>query len=203
MKLVLTGGPSGGKTTLAMTLQKEFQGSVFLVPEAASILFAGGWPRRKSLAGVKHQQKAIYTVQYELEALLGEENIGRLIICDRGSLDGIAYWPGENAETEYMTAINSSIEQEIKRYDWVIHLDTAPEAHYDVSNPLRHEDFHEAQTINQRVKDAWAKHPQRFIVNNQHCGHFIKKISQALSIVELILEGKAYEEIKKQLGIHT
>lgn len=69
-KIVLTGGPSGGKTTLANAIQKEFASHVMVVPEAASIVFGGGWPRRKTVNGVQQQQKAIFYLQRELEVLL-------------------------------------------------------------------------------------------------------------------------------------
>ncbi len=49
MKVVLTGGPSGGKTTLAATIQKEFSDQVLIVSEAASMLFSGGFPRRPGI----------------------------------------------------------------------------------------------------------------------------------------------------------
>jgi tRNA uridine 5-carbamoylmethylation protein Kti12 len=39
MKIVLTGGPSGGKTTLAGTLQKEFSEKVLIVPATDKKLF--------------------------------------------------------------------------------------------------------------------------------------------------------------------
>ena len=64
-----------GKTTLALTIQKEFTRSVIVVPEAASIVFGGGWPRRKTVSGVQHQQKAIFYVQREVEELLFHEQI--------------------------------------------------------------------------------------------------------------------------------
>lgn len=48
VKIVVTGGPSGGKTTLIEALQKDLKGKVAVVPEAASILYRGGFPRRST-----------------------------------------------------------------------------------------------------------------------------------------------------------
>lgn len=200
-KIVLTGGPSGGKTTLAQALQKEFVSQVVIVPEAASILFGGGWPRRKDIVGVQHQQRAIYFTQRELESLVLTENPDRLLICDRGSLDGIAYWPGPGPGTDFIATVSSTMEKEIARYDWVLHLDTAPASYYDLANPLRNESFDEAWKLNEKIKDAWAKHPRRFVIDNHKSGHFLEKLQRALQVIELIIAKTPYAEIKAKLGV--
>ena len=198
-KIVLTGGPSGGKTTLANAIQKEFASHVMVVPEAASILFGGGWPRRKNVVGVQLQQKAIYFLQRELEALLVGENPDRLIVCDRGSLDGVAYWPGPGAGSDFLTSVSSSFDEEVARYDWIIHLDTAPASYYDLTNPLRNESFEEAWKLNERILHAWSAHPQRFVISNSETGHFFEKLQRAMMVVEKIIEGNSYQEIQSHL----
>lgn len=199
MKLALTGGPSGGKTTLAQAIQKEFSSSVTVVPEAASIVFGGGWPRRKTVVGVQHQQRAIYYLQRELEGLLYHENQTKLLVCDRGSLDGMAYWPGPGPATDFLETVGTTLEREVSRYDWLIHLDTAPASYYDLTNPLRNESFEEAWRLNEKIKEAWSAHPQRFVIDNHEGGHFIEKLQRALLVVEKIIEGKTYAEILSEL----
>ncbi len=199
MKLVLTGGPSGGKTTLAQAIQKEFTGQVIVIPEAATIIYGGGWPRRKTSIGVQHQQRAIFYVQRELESLLASENRDKLLICDRGSLDGIAYWPGPGPGSEFLSSVGTTVEAEVARYDWVIHLDTAPVSYYDLTNPLRNESFEEASKLNEKIKEVWASHPQRFVIDNHESGHFIEKLQRALLVVERIIEGRSYAEIQSEL----
>jgi predicted ATPase len=198
-KIVLTGGPSGGKTTLANAIQKEFASHVMVVPEAASIVFGGGWPRRKTVNGVQQQQKAIFFLQRELEVLLVGENPDRLIVCDRGSLDGVAYWPGPGPASDFLAAVGSSFEEETSRYDWIIHLDTAPASYYDLTNPLRNESFEEAWKLNERIKQAWSSHPQRFVIDNNEAGHFFEKLQRAMMVVEKIIEGRSYQEIQSLL----
>ena len=199
MKLVLTGGPSGGKTTLAQAIQKEFTSQVIVIPEAASIVYGGGWPRRKTQVGVQHQQRAIFYVQRELESLLLAENPGRLLICDRGSLDGTAYWPGPGPAADFLASVGTSVEQEVERYDWVMHLDTAAASNYDLTNPLRNENFEEAWKLNEAVQEAWSTHPQRFVINNHESGHFIEKLQRALLVVERIIEGRSFNEIQSEI----
>ncbi|MES2856765.1 MAG: ATP-binding protein [Bdellovibrionota bacterium] len=198
-KVVLTGGPSGGKTTLAQLLQKEFSSRLFVCPEAASIVYGGGWPRRKNQVGVQFQQRAIYYLQRELEGLIASENQERVIICDRGSLDGIAYWPGPGPGTDFLDTVFSSVETEVARYDWVIHLDTAPLSYYDQTNPLRNESFEEAWKLNESIKLAWSAHPRQFIITNSESEHFLDKMQKALFVVERIIEGDDYEDIKAKV----
>src|SRR5688572_33265034 len=44
-RIALTGGPGGGKTTAADLFRRELGEAVVVVPESATILFAGGFPR--------------------------------------------------------------------------------------------------------------------------------------------------------------
>ncbi|MGZ3722430.1 MAG: ATP/GTP-binding protein [Bdellovibrionales bacterium] len=192
MKIVLTGGPSAGKTSLALVLSKTYPEQVNIVPEAASILFTGGFPRRDDIEQLECQQRAIYYVQRELERTVGIESAERTLICDRGSLDALAYWP--SSEADFFKSIGSSMEQEISRYQWVIHLETATAAQYKLSK-LRTESALEAEEINTRVKHAWRNHPHRIIIPNSI--DFPTKIKLALKIVRAIYENLQPEEIRK------
>ena len=44
-RIVLTGGPGGGKTTAADLFRREIGEKVVVVRETATMLFAGGFPR--------------------------------------------------------------------------------------------------------------------------------------------------------------
>jgi nicotinamide riboside kinase len=192
VKIAITGGPSGGKTTLIEALKKEFGQKVKVVPEAASILYKGGFPRVKSYDGYFHAQKAIYETQKELEALRVKTNPEQLIVCDRGSLDALAYWP--DTEEHFYKVVGSSRAIELARYQWIIHLDTATEPDYDTSNPVRTEDFHEALLLNEKIKKSWEGHPQRFIITAEN--DFFSKMKKATNVIEAILEKKSFAEIR-------
>lgn len=195
-KIVVTGGPSGGKTTLIEGLKKELGDTVVLVPEAASLLYRGGFPRLKSRHAAIHTQRAIYQTQKELEDLIpGEDKKARLIVCDRGSLDSIAYWP--SSQKHFFDNIKSSRRKEVARYDWVLHLDTASRKFYDLKNPIRTESFDEASSLNDRVKRAWAGHPRRFIIGSNE--DFLSKMTLSLAVIRAILDGASYEKIQKEL----
>lgn len=186
VKIAITGGPSGGKTTLIEALKKEFGAKVKVVPEAASILYKGGFPRIKSYEGYCHAQRAIYFTQKELEDLRCKSHPDSLIVCDRGSLDALAYWP-DTAEN-FFESVRSSAEQETGRYDWVIHLDTATEPDYDTSNEIRTENFHEAHLLNEKVKKSWENHPRRIVISSEQ--DFFSKMKKATQVIEAILNNK-------------
>ena len=196
LKIAITGGPSGGKTTLAQAIAREYGHRVSIVPEAATLIFAGGWPRRKHSTLVRYQQRAIYFVQREIEGLYAEENPSRMLICDRGSLDSLAYWPG--TDEEFFQSIRTSLEHELGRYPCLLHMETAPVEHYDTTNPIRTEPYEEAIRLDNRIKQAWSAHPQRFVIGN-HDGHFFSKLHQALWIVERILDGATHAQILHEL----
>jgi predicted ATPase len=194
IKVAITGGPSGGKTTLIEALKKEYTGGkIKVVPEAASILYKGGFPRVKSFDGLFHAQKAIYSVQREVEDLRCKLYPDSLIVCDRGSLDALAYWP-EGAEN-FFSLVGSSVEAEVGRYHWVIHLDTAAEPDYDAANEIRTESFQEALGLNEKIKQSWSIHPRRIVINSHQ--DFLSKMRKATLVIAGILENRSFEEIKK------
>ncbi|MEN0058317.1 MAG: ATP-binding protein [Bdellovibrio sp.] len=194
VKIAITGGPSGGKTTLIEALKKELGQKCAVVPEAASILYRGGFPRYKEPFAVEHAQKAIYYTQRELEEVICQISQKPLIVCDRGSLDSIAYWP--SSEADFFTKMNTSREAELARYDWLIHLDTAPVDFYDTTNPIRTETFQEAWDLNGKIKQAWEGHPRRIIIS--HSEDFLSKMTTSLSVIRAIMTHKSAEEIKKE-----
>ncbi len=191
IKIAVTGGPSGGKTTLIEALQIDFKGKLSVVPEAASILYRGGFPRKKTENGRKHAQKAILYIQQELEDLICSDSTAQLIVCDRGSLDGCAYWPGRSED--FLSEVGSSREKEIAKYDWVIHLDTADENSFDTTNPVRIESHKEALELNEKIKQAWEGHSQRIVI--PHESEFLAKITRAKTAIEMIMQGKDYSQV--------
>lgn len=186
VKIAITGGPSGGKTTLIEALKKELGPRCAIVAEAASILYRGGFPRSKDNVGLVHVQRAIYYTQQELESLIAHQSQAPLLVCDRGSLDAIAYWP--LPKEDFFHSMNTTETAELNRYDWVIHLDTASADYYDTSNPLRTESFQEAQALNERVKLAWSQHPRRVIISQNR--DFLSKMTTSLAVIRAILNAQ-------------
>lgn len=195
MKIVLTGGPSAGKTSIVDILNRSESERTQVVQEAASLLYRGGFPRSAEAVRLKCQQRAIFQVQKELEEIAALDGGNRTLICDRGTLDGLAYWPED--EAGFFTAMQSSMEAEIARYDWVIHLDTTFGEHYQTTS-IRREGQAEARVVNEKVKQAWRLHPNRLIV--EHETEFLRKVKKVLRAVTLILEKQTVESIQAQLS---
>lgn len=195
VKVAITGGPSGGKTTLIETLKKDLGQKCAIVPEAASILYRGGFPRYKEAEGVVQAQLAIFHTQHALEDMICNISQKSLVVCDRGTIDSLAYWPGQ--EADFFTRVQSDREHEFARYDWVIHLDTASADFYDTSNPIRTENFDEAWNLNKKIKDAWSGHPRRLVIT--HNADFISKITTSLAVIRAIIAHKNADDIKKEL----
>ena len=194
MKIVLTGGPSAGKTTLCTALKKQYRSAFEVIPESASILFIGGFLRQYDPDGIMHQQKAIYHVQIEHEAIHEKLYPDQTLICDRGTIDGAAYWD-PNINIDFYQAIASTPEIEAHRYDWVIHLDTADGVSYNFNHVhTRTESKDEADAINEKIKKVWSHHPNQLIVPATDL--FILKMKAVFKAVEAILNGKSKDEIQ-------
>ncbi|WP_405055070.1 AAA family ATPase [Vibrio sp. B1FLJ16] len=63
LKVVVTGGPGGGKTTALDLFRRELCGQIMVVPEAATLLFSGGVTRSENEQCVKMVQKTIFQLQ--------------------------------------------------------------------------------------------------------------------------------------------
>src|SRR5579862_2997894 len=91
-KIVLTGGPCAGKTTLTQVISRVFHQDIVVVPEAASLLFTGGFPRWAEPEARRATQRTIYHVQSGLEAAYASKYPDKILVLDRGTIDGAAYW---------------------------------------------------------------------------------------------------------------
>lgn len=185
-KIVLTGGPCAGKSTIADLVSRAFDGRLLVVPESASLLFRGGfprWPDEKSRGAL---QTAIYYVQSEMEAAY-ESNAGGLsLLLDRGTIDGAAYWP--KGPRDFFGAMGTTEERELARYDEVIYLESASELDYGVHrlrNPSRLETWTEARELDEKTRSIWSKHPRISVVPNRSA--FSDKIFAVLELVEKAL----------------
>jgi predicted ATPase len=189
-RVVLTGGPGAGKTaTLGMVRQSVCK-HVHILPEAASIVYGGGFPRTSSVEGIKAVQRAIFAVQRELEAAAAAEHPA-VMLSDRGTVDGHAYWPGPD---DFFHALDTTSAQEFSRYHTVIHLRTPPgDAGYDHSNRLRVESAAEAAVLDLRILDAWAGHPHRFVIDAST--DFVTKATHVIELIRAELPACCHDHV--------
>jgi hypothetical protein len=122
-------------------------------------------------------------VQRELETISESEGNWALTLCDRGTVDGCAHWPGPD---EFFSACQTKRDDELARYDAVVHLRTPNSTGgYNHRNPLRTESASEAAAIDERIATAWAGHPRYFIIESTRS--FLDKAHQALELLRLEL----------------
>ncbi len=179
--VVLTGGPGAGKTAALEIARRSLCEHIAVLPEAASIVFGGGFPRRSSFVARKGAQEAILGVQRSLESIAIGEGLSVVALCDRGIVDGLAYWPV--SEGEFWQAARSSREAEFKKYTAVIHLRSPKLSQgYNHDNPVRTESDVEAQVIDEKLLAAWKGHPNHFVIESSES--FIAKAARAVEIIQ-------------------
>ncbi|TNE89988.1 MAG: hypothetical protein EP330_09895 [Deltaproteobacteria bacterium] len=178
--VAVTGGPGAGKTAILEMALASLCSHIAVLPEAASVVFGGGFPRHDTEVGRAAAQRAIFHVQRELEAVVLGEGRVAVGLCDRGTVDGLAYWHG--SPEAYWRAVGSSEQAELERYSAVIHLRTpAATQGYNHDNVLRLESAAQAAELDRRVLTAWTAHPRRYVVDS--VDDFADKAARALAHV--------------------
>ncbi len=168
-RVVITGGPCAGKTSIISSIRHEFD-SVHIVPEGATILLENGWPPPSSQTDIKwfrEFQQGTWDIQIHLENALNFKT-GPLAVMDRGILDSAAYWP--NGEEDYYREFSTSKAAGYTRYDGVIFLDSLaiykPSLYSTDNNPQRYDSVTDAQRINASLFEVWKDHPTFLHINN-------------------------------------
>jgi hypothetical protein len=185
-RVVFTGGPAAGKTAILDVLRRHLHDKVAVLPEAATTLFSGGFPRPHDADGKRLVQQAIFTVQRSLEGIFAIEHPERPHICDRGGLDGAAYWPG--GLSRFLGAMSTTLDSEYRRYDAVIFLETSafdPKI-YPPENPHRVETPAQARSLDRSLRRIWQDHPRFFFVG--HEVKFYEKVAACLLTLSNVLD---------------
>ena len=168
-KIVLTGGPGGGKTTLMRELRLADPRAErwILTPEAAPLLFQAGL--NSCEPGF---QTAVVQRETHLEdACAGAASDSATIVCHRGTLDALAYWLDRGwSQPAFFAATGLSQKKHLARYIGVIQLQTAavgascyyhtwPDAH-------RSENLEQAVRLDELCSLVWSQHPRYVFIGN-------------------------------------
>lgn len=178
-KIVLTGGPSAGKTSAISRIQSFFAAkgyddyALLFVPETATELISNGvapWSFGENLSYQKCQmelQLAKERVFEKAASMMDKEKA--LIICDRGALDNRAYM-SDGEFRSLLTAMGLNEVTLRDGYDAVFHLVTAAkgaEQFYTTANNVaRTEGLQQAVELDERVLSAWTGHPHLRVIDN-------------------------------------
>ena len=190
-KIVLTGGPAAGKTTLISRILHEFKQEdgwrVITIPETATELISGFGirPFGDCMSMLAFQDfvvaDQIHKEKLALQAaeVVREENI--LIIYDRALMDDKAYITDEEF-AEVIARFDGRTEASVLAgYDAVIHLVTCAkgaEFAYNLGNTARTESLEYAREMDDRTLRAWRGHPNLHIIDNSV--NFEDKINRAI-----------------------
>lgn len=205
-KVVLTGGPGSGKTSVKDGIIKHFsvQGyQVLFVSETASELINGGVKcfGNNSLNVVDFQEYVMKLqllkeqIYIDAASKLGGDVI---VIYDRGTIDNFAYM----SEDEGHEIINRVLEGKTKvdllnNYDLVIVLQSSKDFYTTENNKARSEDVNEALELGKRTLNSWVGHKKLKIVGPKDTLH--EKINEVLNLINELLEKTQVKRQEKYL----
>ena len=129
-RLVLTGGPCGGKTTGQARLSTFFENlgwKVYRVPETANILLSGGVDFADLTKEAQQQfqanlLKTMMQIENSFFDLAKASSRNCLVICDRGAMDASAFVSRHQWEDILRTNDLDEVEIRDNRYNQVVHM---------------------------------------------------------------------------------
>lgn len=195
-KIVVTGGPCGGKTTGLEWIKNAFTEkgyNVLFVPETATELISSGVAPWTCSSNVEFQ-KCLMRLQlteesvYEQAAgIMTNDNV--LIVCDRGALCNKAYMTKEEF-AQVMESVNSTEDERRESYGAVFHLVStakgAEEFYTTSNNSARTESIEEAAALDDALIEAWKDHTYHRIVDNTT--GFEEKMQRLIAAISEFLE---------------
>ena len=202
-RIVLTGGPAAGKTTLTSRILKEFKQDdgwrVITIPETATELMAGfGIRPFGGCVSMLEFQYLVIADQLHKEqlalraaAMVPEENV--LILYDRAVFDDKAYVSDDEFRA-VLASFGKTEEEILAGYDAVLHLVSCAkgaEFAYNFGNAVRYESVEGAREMDDKTIRAWSAHPNLHIIDN--AVDFEDKMTRGLRAVYECLGEKAPE----------
>ena len=191
-RIVLTGGPGSGKSTLMEELRVAYGSLLHCVPEVATIVFGqvGIRPAGDSV-GARGIQRTMTDVQKLFESVSSDQAVrdGKtVLLLDRGTLDNAAYVPGGLPAFERM--VGTIRQSEWSEYDLVICLDAPSREVYEkikANNPARRETYEQAVELAEATAFAWAGHPNLHFIHDRGGVTWNQKRDQVFGLIDRFL----------------
>jgi predicted ATPase len=187
-RIVVTGGPGAGKTSVWRELVSTHAAQLVGVPEIATLMFQHVFPSVQNLDERRAVQRAIFTVQQNLESIHDARcHHGQALLCDRGVPDGAGYWP--EGPVAFFVAMGVEWQTEIMRYDAVLFLETAAAGGLSIEagNPIRSETLDAAVHVDAQLRAVWSQHPNCHFI--AHEADFALKIERGSAVLRDWLSG--------------
>lgn len=202
-RIVLTGGPAAGKTTLISRILREFKSEdgwkVITIPETATELISGfGFGPFSNCMSMEDFQYYVIDDQLHKERLalraaqsVPEEKV--LIVYDRAIFDDKAYISDEQFRLT-LAAFGKTEQEILNHYDAVLHLVSCAkgaEYAFNYGNAARYESIEDARELDDRTLRAWQGHRNLYVIDNSV--NFEEKINRAIAQIYQILGESAPE----------
>lgn len=203
-RIVLTGGPGSGKTTVLDTINKVYTSmgyKVIIVEETATYLIEKGIkPFGEGSINLLDFQELVLSMQLAKEKIIDraiemmdEEKV--IVIYDRGAIDNLAYM-NEFEFKEVCNRLNSvpTFTDLMNKYDLVINLVGRKDFYTTENNKARSEKVDEALTLGEKTLKSWLGHKKLKIVLPKD--EMEDKIKEVLNIINEELQEK---QVKSQV----
>lgn len=210
-KIVLTGGPCGGKSTALAYLREKLTGlgfQVLCVPEVASQVISSGVSIKnlseeqlfKLEEKILEKQLSEEDFYEQLLKILGGKPEKRVLICDRGCYDIKAYVSLKTFEG-LLKKVGLTESKLNKRYQVVCHLVTAADGkeRFYIRNNVRQEKPAAARLLDRKIRNAWLGYEHFKIIDNAY--NFKNKMKALLRVVQHFLGIPVSLEIEKRFLI--
>jgi predicted ATPase len=196
-RIVLTGGPCGGKTTCMNELVRHFKSKdfqVFVVPEVPSILIGGGVDfgalDKEGFITFENHLLSIQVAMEETFIDLARRAKGpAIVLCDRGTMDPAAYMDDEMWRSILSAQDWTESTLRDQRYDAVIHMVStaigAEDFYTTDNNEARKESPELAAELDRKVERAWSAHKNHQIIDNST--GFDKKVGRVITAIEAVV----------------
>mmetsp|Transcript_89820 Transcript_89820/g.187753 ORF Transcript_89820/g.187753 Transcript_89820/m.187753 type:complete len:473 (+) Transcript_89820:65-1483(+) len=204
VRIILTGGPGGGKSSALATLRDHLSKTgyqVIVVPENSTTLLnnSGGYDAawHGTERHVMMQTLFLRFQLYQEEIYNSWPNLRperpHIILQDRGCLDGRLFCTEEQWE-KVLTNVGIKEEDLLHRYDLIIHMTSAAsglEEAYDYgpgsSNPARYHTPEQARVADELAQKTYEKHPHVRVIPNfsrfsAKMQALVNSVSQALKV---------------------
>lgn len=177
-KVVLTGGPCGGKTTGQARLSTFFENlgwQVYRAPETAFVLMSGGikfseLSKEQAYRFQENLLKTMMQIENSYFDLAQSAQKNCLIICDRGLMDASAYIDREDWERMRKDNHWNEVDLRDNRYNQIIHMVSAASGAEDFytchGHKTRNEDLGLARHLDTITAQAWVGHPYYDVIDN-------------------------------------
>ena len=205
-KIVITGGPSAGKTTAMSWVQNAFSKlgyTVLFVPETATEFITGGvapWTCGTNLDYQKVQMELQLTKERLFEKAARTMKAEKvLIVCDRGAIDNKSYMNDEEFAA-VLREVGKTERELLLSYDAVFHLVSAAkgaeEFYTFANNAARYESVGQAVALDDRLIAAWQGHPHHCIIDNSV--ELREKLKNLIAAIRDFLGEPAPPEIERK-----